>query len=48
MLFEGFQSPNIVEVEAKIDLTLHFLEYLLATIETRLEGLKQCEDGHSK
>ena len=41
VLFEGFQSPNNVEIEAKIDLTLNFLEYLLSTIDTRLDTLKK-------
>ena len=40
VLFEGFQSPNNANIEAKIDLTLNFLEYLLGTIETRLKELK--------
>ncbi len=40
VLFEGFQSPNNVQIEAKIDLSLNFLEYLLATIDTRLERIK--------
>lgn len=39
VLFEGFQSPNNKNIEAKIDLTLNFLEYLLATIDERLENL---------
>ncbi len=41
VLFEGFQSPNNTKIEAKIDLTLNFLEYLLATIDTRIEKLKE-------
>ncbi len=41
VLFEGFQSPNNVQIEAKIDLTLNFLEYLLSTIDTRLDTLKK-------
>lgn len=41
VLFEGFQSPNNVQIEAKVDLTLNFLEYLLATIDTRLESIKE-------
>jgi hypothetical protein len=41
VLFEGFQSPNNSQIEAKVDLTLNFLEYLLSTIETRLEKIKQ-------
>ncbi len=40
VLFEGFQSPNNKDIEAKIDLTLNFLEYLLATIDERLDSLK--------
>ncbi len=36
-LFEGFKSPNNKNIEAKIDLTLNFLEYLLATIDARLK-----------
>ncbi len=41
VLFEGFQSPNNVEIEAKVDLTLNFLEYLLSTIDSRLDKLKK-------
>ena len=40
VLFEGFQSPNNKDIEAKIDMTLNFLEYLLATIDERLDSLK--------
>jgi len=40
VLFEGFQSPNNANIEAKIDLTLNFLEYLLSSIETRLKEIK--------
>ncbi len=43
VLFEGFQSPNNKNIEAKIDLTLNFLEYLLATIDERLESLNRTE-----
>lgn len=39
VLFEGFQSPNNKSIEAKVDLTLNFLEYLLAVIDDRLESL---------
>ena len=45
VLFEGFQSPNNKNIEAKLDLTLNFLEYLLATIDEQLERMdkaKQC------
>ena len=41
VLFEGFQSPNNVNIEAKVDLTLNFLEYLLSTIEARLKEIKK-------
>lgn len=41
VLFEGFQSPNNVQIEAKVDLTLNFFEYLLATIDNRLESFKE-------
>ena len=37
VLFEGFQAPNNIKVEAKVDLTLNFLEYLLASIENRID-----------
>lgn len=41
VLFEGFQSPNNTQIEAKVDLTLNFLEYLLATIDNRLDTIKK-------
>jgi hypothetical protein len=41
VLFEGFQSPNNSHIEAKVDLTLNFLEYLLATIDTRIDKIKK-------
>lgn len=40
VLFEGFQSPNNVSIEAKVDLTLNFFEYLLATIDSRLDTIR--------
>lgn len=40
VLFEGFQSPNNVNIEAKVDLTLNFFEYLLATIDNRLDSIR--------
>lgn len=40
VLFEGFQSPNNVNIEAKVDLTLNFFEYLLATIDNRLDAIR--------
>jgi len=45
VLFEGFQSPNNRAVEAKIDLTLNFLEYMLATLDERIEALKKAGDS---
>ena len=36
VLFEGFQSPNNAHIDAKIDLTLNFLEHLLAQIDQEL------------
>lgn len=44
VLFEGFQSPNNTHIEAKVDLTLNFLEYLLSTIDSRIENIKK--SGH--
>lgn len=41
VLFEGFQAPNNSNIEAKIDLTLNFLEYVLATIDNRIEKLQK-------
>ena len=41
VLFEGFQAPNNTNIEAKIDMTLNFLEYTLATIDTRVELLEK-------
>lgn len=43
VLFEGFQSPNNQQIEAKVDMTLNFLEYLLTTIDARLERLNEKE-----
>ncbi|MDH5465378.1 MAG: hypothetical protein OEW60_07075 [Thiovulaceae bacterium] len=39
VLFEGLQSPNNTNVEAKVDLTLNFLEHLLAQIDTQLDKI---------
>ena len=41
VLFEGFQSPNNKSIEAKVDLTLNFLEYSLAVLDERLEKLNK-------
>jgi len=37
VLFEGMQSPNNRNIEAKVELTLNFFEYLLSVIDERLE-----------
>jgi len=41
VLFEGFQAPNNTNIEAKVDMTLNFLEYVLATLENRIEKIKK-------
>ena len=45
VLFEGFQAPNNTNIEAKVDMTLNFLEYVLATIDSRVQIL---EKGNKK
>lgn len=39
VLFEGFQAPNNTNIEAKVDMTLNFLEYILVSIDSRVEEL---------
>ena len=41
VLFEGFQAPNNANIEAKVDMTLNFLEYTLATIDSRVQILEK-------
>ncbi len=41
VLFEGFQAPNNANIEAKVDMTLNFLEYTLATIDSRVQKLEK-------
>ena len=36
VLFEGLQSPNITNLDKKLDLTINFLEYTLAEIDKQL------------
>ena len=36
ILFDGLQSPNTENIDVKLDVTLNFLEYLLAKIEEKL------------
>ena len=38
ILFDGLQSPNTQNLETKLDVTLNFLEYLLAKIEEKLSN----------
>lgn len=39
VLFEGLQSPQNQNIDTKIDVTLNFLEFLLALIEDRLKAI---------
>lgn len=39
VLFEGMQSPNNKNIEAKLDMILNFLEYQLSVIDDRLDTL---------
>lgn len=41
VLFEGFQAPNNTNIEAKVDMTLNFLEYVLVTIDSRVDELER-------
>jgi hypothetical protein len=41
VLFEGFQAPNNTNIEAKVDMTLNFLEYTLVSIDSRVEELER-------
>ena len=46
VLFEGFQAPNNANLEAKIDLTLNFLEYVLSSIDNRIQKLEKQKKGN--
>jgi hypothetical protein len=39
VLFEGFNSPRNKNIEAKLDITLNFLEYLLSLTDERLQNI---------
>ncbi|QOY53540.1 hypothetical protein HUE87_06325 [Candidatus Sulfurimonas marisnigri] len=41
VLFEGFQAPNNTNIEAKVDMTLNFLEYVLITLDERVLELEK-------
>lgn len=43
VLFEGIQSPNNRNIEAKIDLILNFLEFQLSVIDNKIEKLTKEE-----
>jgi hypothetical protein len=36
VLFDGLQSPNTQNLDVKLDVTLNFLEYLLARIDEKI------------
>ncbi len=36
VLFDGLQSPNTQNLDVKLDVTLNFLEYLLARLEEKI------------
>lgn len=40
VLFEGLQSPKNDNLDVKLDITLNFLEFLLASIEERMQQIK--------
>jgi hypothetical protein len=39
VLFEGLQSPNIDNLEKKLDLTINFLEFALSQIDKKLNKI---------
>ena len=41
VLFEGFQAPNNTNIEAKVDMTLNFLEYVLVSIDSRIQNIEK-------
>ncbi|MFA6759779.1 MAG: hypothetical protein WCR69_01895 [Sulfuricurvum sp.] len=41
VLFEGFNAPNNTNIEAKLDLTLNFLEYVLALLDDRIDEMER-------
>jgi len=38
-MFEGFNSPKNQNTDAKVDLTINFLEYLLSVTDERLDAI---------
>lgn len=47
VLFEGFQAPNNTNIEAKVDMTLNFLEYVLVSIDSRIDELEKARRNES-
>lgn len=47
VLFEGLQSPNNENIEAKLDMTLNFLEYALANIDSKIIELEKENQSES-
>lgn len=47
VLFEGFQAPNNTNIEAKVDMTLNFLEYVLVNTDDRINSIKKGEANAS-
>lgn len=39
VMFEGFNSPKNQNTDAKVDLTINFLEYLLSVTDERLDAV---------
>ncbi len=40
VLFEGLQAPKNDNIDTRLDITLNFLEFLLASIEERMKQIK--------
>ena len=38
VFFEGLQSPNLVNTEKKLDLTINYLEYTLAMLDKKINA----------
>lgn len=41
VIFEGLQSPNNRNLDAKVDLIINFMEYQLAIIDERLDNIRR-------
>jgi hypothetical protein len=41
VVFEGLQSPNNRNLDAKVDLIINFMEYQLAIVDERIENLRK-------